>query len=152
MWNALAAALLFLPWRAAGRLGAAGFVAAGAIRLARTLKRAAVDPRTAVIITGKRLASDAGATGHLLRREWWPAGWLALACVRRSRLARAAAALMLITPLHEWVTERPEVDPPRYLALRLAEDAAYGTGVIAGAVRSRRPGVLLPRLQRPRGG
>ena len=152
LWNALAAALLFLPWRAAGRLGAAGFVAAGAIRLARTLKRAAVDPRTAVIITGKRLASDAGATGHLLRREWWPAGWLALACVRRSRLARAAAALMLITPLHEWVTERPEVDPPRYLALRLAEDAAYGTGVIAGAVRSRRPGVLLPRLQRPRGG
>ena len=152
LWNAAAAALMFLRWRTVGRLAAAGFVAAGALRLARTLRSRSVDPRVAVVITGKRLASDAEATGHLLRREWWPIGWLALASVRRSRVARAAAAAMLIPAVQDWRTEQPDVDLPRYLALRLAEDAAYGAGVIAGAVRSRRPDVLLPRLQRPRDG
>lgn len=152
LWNALAAALMFLPSRTTGRVAAAGFVIASAIRLSRTLRGSSVDPRVAAVITGKRLASDAAATGHLLRREWWPLGWLALACVRRSRPARVAAAVMLIAPVRDWLTQRGHVDLPRYLMLRLAEDAAYGTGVIAGAVRSRTPGVLLPRLQRPRGG
>ena len=152
LWNAAAAALMFAPWRLAGRLAAAGFVAASAVRLARPLRGSSVDPRAAVIVTGKRLASDAAAGGHLLRREWWPIGWLAVALARRSRLARAATVLMLVPPVREWLTRRPDVDLARYLALRLAEDAAYGTGVITGAVRSRRPAVLLPRLQRPRGG
>ena len=152
LWNAAAAALLFLPRRTAGSLGAAGFIAASAIRLARTLRSASIDPRTAAVITAKRLASDASATGHLLRREWWPVGWLTLALARWSPVARAAAAVMLVPPVRDWLAERPDIDLPRYLALRLAEDAAYGSGVIAGAIRSRRPGVLLPRLQRPRDG
>lgn len=152
LWNALAAALVFLPRRRAGRIAAAGFVVSSAARLARTLRGSSVDPRAAAVITGKRLASDAAATGHLLRREWWPLGWLALAGAPRSGLARAAAAAMLAAPAREWLTRRPDIDLPRYLMLRLAEDAAYGTGVIAGAARSRRPGVLLPRLQRPRDG
>lgn len=152
LWNAAAAALMFLPWRTAGRLAAAGFVASGALRLARTLRSSSVSPRVAVVITGKRLISDAEATGHLLRREWWPIGWLALVSARRSRAARTAAGAMIIPAVRDWLTEHPDVDLPRYLVLRLAEDAAYGTGVIAGAVRSRRPDVLLPRLQRPRDG
>lgn len=152
LWNAAAALLLFLPWRTAGRLGAAGFIAASTLRLSRTLRGSSIDPKVAVVITGKRLASDAAATGHLLRREWWPVGWLAIACARRSRTARAATAVMLAPPVWEWLTGRPPLDLPRYLALRLVEDAAYGSGVIAGAARRRRPGVLLPRLQRPRGG
>jgi len=99
---------------------------------------------------GKGLLADATATGHLLRREWWPVGWLALAASRRSRRARAAAAAMLLPPLGEWLTRRPGVDLPRYLVLRLVEDAAYGSGVIVSAIRSRRPGVLLPRVRPPR--
>ena len=67
-------------------------------------------------------------------------------------MARTAAAAILVPVVHDWLTEQPDVDLPRYMALRLAEDAAYGTGVITGAVRSRRPDVLLPRLQRPRDG
>lgn len=152
LWNAAAGALMFLPWRTAGRLAAAGFVASSALRLARTLRGSSVDPRVAVAITGKRLVSDAQATGHLLRREWWPIGWLALVSAPRSRVARTAAAAMLVPAVHDWLTEPPDVDLPRYLALRLAEDAAYGTGVITGAVRSRRLDVLLPRLQRPQDG
>ena len=57
---------------------------------------------------------------------------------------------MLLTPIRDWSTRRPDVDLPRYLALRLVEDAAYGSGVIVGAVRARRPQVLLPHLRLPR--
>jgi hypothetical protein len=49
----------------------------------------------------------------------------------------------------EWVRERPAVDPPRYLLLRLAEDAAYGSGVLTSAVRGRRPKALLPVIRFP---
>ena len=121
----------------------------GAALLARSLRAASVDPRVAIVIAGKGLLDDAAACGHLLRREWWPVGWLALALARRSPMARAAAASMVVPPIQEWLSRRPAVDLPRYLMLRLVEDAAYGSGVIAGAVRSRRPGVLVPYVQPP---
>jgi hypothetical protein len=59
---------------------------------------------------------------------------------------------MLAPPVRDWLTARPRVDLPRYLALRLVEDAAYGSGVIVSAARSRRPGVLLPLVRLPRPG
>ncbi len=155
-WNVAAVVVLVCtPRRTAGRRmvgggGAAASVAVAAAAVARSLRDASVDPRVAPHIVGKSLLADAEATGHLLRREWWPVGWLALAAAPRSRVARGAAAAMLTPPLREWMTRRPAVDLPRYLLLRLTEDAAYGSGVIAGAVRSRRPGVLLPRVRPPR--
>lgn len=148
--NVVAAALLLAPRRVAGGVAAAGTVAVGTAMLARTLRASSVDPRVARIVAGKRLAADAAAAGHLLRREWWPIGWLALASTRRSRVARAAAATMLLPPVREWLNRRPEVDLPRYLLLRLTEDAAYGSGVILSAVRSRRPRVVLPQVKLPR--
>ncbi|HPX38427.1 MAG TPA: mycofactocin biosynthesis glycosyltransferase MftF [Mycobacterium sp.] len=148
-WNVAAAALLFSPRRAAGRAAAAGAVAVAAALLARTLRSASVDPRAAAVIVGKGLLADATATGHLLRREWWPIGWLALATARRSGAARAAAAAMLLPPVGEWLTRRPQLNPPGYLALRMIADAAYGSGVIVSAIRSRRPGVLVPRVRPP---
>jgi len=39
------------------------------------------------------------------------------------------------------------LDPVRHLALRLGADAAYGTGVILAAARSRTWSVLRPRLR-----
>lgn len=131
-------------------VAAAGVAALATGSLARTLRASTVDPRVAPVVIGRRLASDAAATGHLLRREWWPLGWLALALAPWSRAGRAGAAAMLIPIVREWVSRRPPVDPARYTALRLAEDAAYGSGVISGAVRSRRPAVLLPRVRLPR--
>ncbi|MGV1088958.1 MAG: mycofactocin biosynthesis glycosyltransferase MftF [Mycobacterium sp.] len=148
--NVAAAALLLSPNRRAGGAAAIGTIAVGTGLLARTLRTSSVDPRVAPVVAGKRLAADAAATGHLLRREWWPIGWLALVSVRRSRVARAAATVMLLAPVREWLTRRPQVDLPRYLLLRLTEDAAYGSGVIVSAVRSRRPGVLVPRIKLPR--
>ncbi len=144
-WNAATASLALCGWPWA----AFGTTVVAAALLARTLRAASVDARVAPAIVGKGLLSDAEATGHLLRREWWPLGWLALACAPRSTVARAVAAAMLVPPVRDWVTRRPDLDVARYLALRLAEDAAYGSGVILSAVRSRRPRVLLPAVRLP---
>lgn len=142
--TAAALALTRRPTAAAAVLGAAS------VDRIRTLRDSSVDPRVAGVVMGKSLASDAAATGHLLRREWWPVGWLLVTAAARSRGSRAAAAVMVVTPIHEWLTRRPALDLPRYLLLRLIDDAAYGSGVIVSAVRSRRPAVLMPRTQPPR--
>lgn len=148
VWNVAAAAALL-----GGRPGAAvGAVGVAAALLARTLRAASVDVRVAPLIVGKGLVSDGEATGHLLRREWWPIGWLALAAAPRCRVTRAAAALMLAAPIRDWLSERPRLNPVGYLALRLIDDAAYGSGVIVSAVRARRAAVLVPVVRLPRTG
>jgi mycofactocin system glycosyltransferase len=165
-WNLAALALL-----AAGRpLGAAAVSGAAAAALGRRLgtvsddaghaamwgsvggKSALSGSALAAVVVGKGVVADAAALGHALRREWWPLGWAALALAPRSRGARPAraAALAMLAPVAlEWVRERPDVDPARYVLLRLTEDAAYGSGVIASAVRGRRPGALLPVVRGP---
>ena len=143
----LAIVLLVLARRPYPAVAAAGVSTA---LLARRLRTTAVDPGVAPIVVGKGLLAETLAAGHLLRREWWPLGWFALAMTPRSRIARIAAASMLVPVAQEWLTRRPAVDPVRYAALHLIEDVAYGSGVITGAIRRRRPGVLLPRVRLPR--
>jgi GT2 family glycosyltransferase len=144
-WNAAATALLL-----ARRPGAAGVVTAGAVAaLAHRLREVQAPPRLAALVVGKGLLADAAAAGHALRREWWPVGWLALAAAPRSRLARAGAAAMLVPVVLEWVRQRPQVDPARYAALRLVEDAAYGSGVLRSSLRDRRWAALRPEVRLP---
>jgi len=144
-WNLAALGLL-----AAGRPRAAALVAGtAAATLGRRLRRSGGDSGLAAVVVAKGVVADYVAIGHALRREWWPAGWAAIALARRSPAARAAAAAVLAPIVLEWARERPDVDPPRYLLLRLAEDAAYGTGVVAGAVAGRRPRALLPVIRLP---
>ncbi|HEU4676484.1 MAG TPA: hypothetical protein VFS29_10870, partial [Motilibacteraceae bacterium] len=144
-WNVAATALLV-----ARRPGAAGVVAAGAAAaLAHRLREVQAPPRLAALVVGKGLLADAAAAGHALRREWWPVGWLALVLSPRSRLARAGAAAMLVPVALEWVRQRPAVDPARYAALRLLEDAAYGSGVLASSLRHRRWAALRPEVRLP---
>lgn len=151
VWNIALAALLLArrPSAPARAVGAAAVIAAAAARQARLLGRASVDPRVTAPVLGKSVVSDVLSVGHLLRREWWPLGWLALVAAARWRTGRAAAAAMLFPVFREWLTRRPDIDLPRYLGLRLAEDAAYGSGVIAGAVRQRQPNVVIPRVRMP---
>ena len=64
-----------------------------------------------------------------LVRAWSPALVLGLA----SRRTRRAAALALLVPaLHDWADNPSTLDPLRYSALHVADDAAYGVGVWAG--------------------
>ncbi|MGH8868216.1 MAG: mycofactocin biosynthesis glycosyltransferase MftF [Actinomycetes bacterium] len=143
-WN-VAVALL-----APTRPRLAALVAATAVgTLGGRLRWADAPPWLAGVVVGQGLVADAAAVGHGLRRVWWPVGWVALAAAGRSRVAAAAAVSMLAPVALEYVRHRPDVDPVRYAALRLAEDAVYGTGVIVSAVRARRPRALLPTVRLP---
>ncbi|MCX6483171.1 MAG: mycofactocin biosynthesis glycosyltransferase MftF [Mycobacterium sp.] len=151
VWN-VAIGLLVIgrrPSRGLSVAAALGVAGVSTGLLARKLRASAVSPAVAPVVVGKGLVAEAAAIGHLLRREWWPLGWLALAAAPGSRIGRFAAAAMLIPIAREWFTRRPAVDPIRYLALRLIEDASYGSGVITSAVRCMRPGVLLPMVRLP---
>lgn len=107
-------------------------------------------PLLAARTVGQGVLADGAAVGHLLRREWWPIGAAALALAPRSRTASLGAACMLAPIAVEWVTQRPRLDPLRYTGLRLLDDAAYGSGVIAASVRARSFRTLLPAVRWPR--
>jgi mycofactocin system glycosyltransferase len=79
-----------------------------------------------------------------ITRTWWPLALVAGVLWRRSRPILLAAAT--VPPLLDWLGgERPQ-DPLRYVALRLADDVAYGTGVWIGAIEQQRIGALAPRF------
>lgn len=79
-------------------------------------------------------------------RTWWP---IALVCALMSRRARRVVLLAALTPaLVEWSVRRPPIDPARYVALSLADDVAYGSGVWLGCLRERRFRALAPAITR----
>ncbi len=49
----------------------------------------------------------------------------------------AAASLLFGPPLLTWATRRPALDPVRYALGGMADDVAYGAGVVTGSVRAR---------------
>ena len=69
-----------------------------------------------------------------LARAWSPALLLGLA-FRRTR--KAAALALLLPALRDWADNPEALDPVRYTALHVADDAAYGAGVWAGCARAR---------------
>ena len=92
-------------------------------------------------------------TGHLfagrmlasaVTRAWWPIV-VALALVSR-RARRVLAAAAVLPALVDWVRQRPPLDPVRYVALRILDDAAYGVGLWQGAIARRTADPLLPDL------
>ena len=77
-------------------------------------------------------------------RTWWPISIVAALVSRRLRFALFVA--LVVPNLYRWRASRTDLDPVRYIALRAADDAAYGTGVWSGAWRLRRFGALRPRF------
>jgi hypothetical protein len=67
--------------------------------------------------------------------------------VRGGRRERGAALTLLLAPaIASWLRSDRELDPVRYAGMALADDMAYGTGVIAGCVQHRTVRPLLPKL------
>ncbi|MGH3879876.1 MAG: glycosyltransferase family 2 protein, partial [Actinophytocola sp.] len=60
----------------------------------------------------------------------------------------AAASLLFGPPLAEWAGCRESLDPVRYVLGRLADDIAYGGGVLAGCLADRTTAPLRPRVGR----
>jgi hypothetical protein len=100
-------------------------------------------------VTALRLTAQGHvAAGHqvasAITRSWWP---LAAAAGLVSRRARVAIAVAAVVPaLLDLARERPGLDPLRYTALRLLDDAAYGAGVWRGALAARQWAPFLPAL------
>ncbi|MBI2708429.1 MAG: mycofactocin biosynthesis glycosyltransferase MftF [Actinobacteria bacterium] len=136
-------------WSAASwGLAAAGAPAAGATLAAATALALAPDLRglarpvpEALRIAGLGTAASGRTLAGGVRRAWWP---LAAAAVVPSRRARVVAALSVAPLAAEWVRQRPALGFPRWLALRLADDLAYGAGVWAGCARERSLAALRP--------
>jgi hypothetical protein len=60
-------------------------------------------------------------------------------------------SLLLSPPLADWLARRPDLDPLRYTLGALADDAAYGAGVLAGCLIHRTAAPLRPVIVRPAG-
>src|SRR6476659_6600151 len=131
-------------WTAAAWLAAAaGHPEAGAVvtgtgtallarRLARVTGEAWPIPagsaawRLAVAQAGGGTLAAARPLGSAISRTSWPAAVPAAIAVRRLRLP--LAVLVLAPPLLDWLDRRPPLDPARYVAARLLDDAGYSVG------------------------
>jgi mycofactocin system glycosyltransferase len=140
------------PWSVAiWALAATGHPVAATAVAATTIdllaRRLASLQQPVPLATRIALRSHLGAlrsTSEALVRPWWPlALGVAIASKRARRLVIAA---VLTPPLWEWVRDRPRLDPVRWLACRVADDVAYGTGVWVGSWRSRTLEPLRPEL------
>jgi mycofactocin system glycosyltransferase len=80
--------------------------------------------------------------GSAISRTWWPAVIPAALALKKLRLP--VAALIIAPPLLDWTDRRPPLDPARYVAARLLDDAAYSLGVWQGCLARRTLRPLLP--------
>lgn len=119
-------------------------LAAAGVAVAAALTAAGPRPGALREVLGPALGAEAlagPAIAAAVRRPWWPVAAAVALRHRRARrwLALAAAA----PPLAAWWRHRPPgVGPGAWLALWLADDAAYGAGVWAGVLGCRTPSAL----------
>jgi mycofactocin system glycosyltransferase len=121
--------------------------ATGCVPLARKLATVDGRPRWAA-------AARVTATGNLhagrqladaTTSVWLPAALAAAFASKRARRLLVAAAL--VPGALEWLDRRPDLDPSRFLALRVLDRAAYALGVIRGSIHARRLGPLRPAIE-----
>ena len=103
----------------------------------------------AAVDTSVREARD---LGRALAGPWAPFALAALALSRGRR--RRGLALRLVTPIavvvvRDWLTDRPDLDPLSYAALRLADESSRGAGIWLGCLRARDFRALLARRPPP---
>jgi mycofactocin system glycosyltransferase len=98
--------------------------------------------RLAIRLAGGGTVAAGRPLGSALSRSWWPVAVPAALAVRKLRLP--VAALILVPPLLDWADRKPPLDPARYVAARLLDDAAYSVGVWQGCLARRTVRPLLP--------
>jgi mycofactocin glycosyltransferase len=150
-WTAVAWLAAALGHPEAGAVVAGTGTALLARRLAQVTGEAWPRPagsaawRLAVRQAGGGTLAAARPLGSAISRTWWPAALPAAIAVRRLRLP--LAALVLAPPLLDWLDRRPPLDPARYVAARLLDDAGYSLGVWQGCAERRTVRPLLPVLR-----
>jgi mycofactocin system glycosyltransferase len=105
----------------------------------------------AMRISARETAREGRELGRALAGPWSPfvLGALLMSGNRRHGLGPRLAALIGAGFLSDWLSERPQLDPLTYGALRLAEESARGVGVWIGCLRARDLSPLRPRRPPP---
>lgn len=142
------APLILEPWTAAGLVAV---LARRPVLAALVLAMAVADERRARAGAGVRVGA-VGAVAGRTAKTWRATGTYAtqflapalLVGLAHRRTRFAAAAMLAAGPAHAWWTVRPPNDRIRFVVGHLAEDAAYGAGVLAGSARERTLRPLLP--------
>lgn len=138
--SAIAATLAGFPLAGVGLLGVA--TAALAKRL-RGVVREPVRAATSLVVRG-----SLGATPSLLRQVLRTYGPLLVLVAPRSKLARRILVVgTLSTAIPRWRRNaRGQVAPTTFVALQLADDLAYATGMLQAGSRRETRGALRPSL------
>ncbi|MEM7141674.1 MAG: mycofactocin biosynthesis glycosyltransferase MftF [Actinomycetota bacterium] len=118
--------------------------AASGVALSRKLEGVPDAPREAARIAGWGNLHAGTGLARATSRVWWPVALAGAAVSRRAR--RAVVAAMVVPAAVDWWRGRRPADPVRSVALRVADDMAYGSGVWAEAVRARDLRALRPEL------
>ena len=130
-----------LGWPVAGGVILAG----GAAVLSRRLDGVVDQPAAAAARLMVRSSLLAGPTlARQIVRSYGPALLLLSLVSRRTRRATIVAGLL--GALGRWWSSDSDLDPVRFAAISVADDAAYGVGLWRGVLRRGRAGALRPRL------
>lgn len=148
------APLVVRPWPAATALAvlagrpvlAGGLYGTMTLRLGRRASASGLPRAWAVPWTAHATLRTGAAAGRAATMFAAP---VLLAALTRRRLRGPAATLLLLPPLTEWATRRPALDPVRWSLAAIADDAAYGTGVLLGCGRHRTLAPLRPAARMP---
>lgn len=135
MWTLIACGFPFL-----GTLVGAYTVVA----LARKLRHVPNSTKESLRLAGLGNLHVARLLASALTRAWWPIAMILALVSRRARMVLIGAAV--IPAMYEWWSQRPTLDPLRFLALRILDDASYGVGVWEGAIAHRSIDALTPDL------
>ena len=133
-------ALVALGYPIVGALVGAGTIAA----LARKLRDVPNAVEESVRLAGLGNLHAGRTIASAITRVWWPIAVVLALFSRRMRWVLITAAV--VPSMYEWWKNRPKLDPIRFTALRVLDDAAYGVGVWKGAVREQNFDALKPDL------
>ena len=137
-WSAAVWALVL-----ARRPGAALAVATGTV-VALRRKLDDVPAHESVRLAGLGHLYAGRQVASAITRMWWPLALVAALLIPRLRLPLLGAAT--VPALLDWLEHRGPSNAARYIALRLADDVAYGAGAWIGAVEQRSAGALAPKF------
>ena len=137
-WSAAVWALVL-----ARRPGAALAVASGTI-VALRRKLDDVPAQESIRLAGLGHLYAGRQVASAITRVWWPVALVAALLIPRLRLPLLGAAT--VPALLDWFESRGPNSAAQYIALRLADDVAYGTGAWIGAVEQRSVGALAPKF------
>jgi mycofactocin glycosyltransferase len=139
-----------MSWGLALLGGPIGFGAGVATALVTS---AALEKKLSMLESPRKLAWKTAIRGHLgvgrqlamaTWRAWLPLALVAAVVSRRCRWVVAAAGVL--PGLEQWTKNRPQLDPIRFLAMRMLDDASYCAGVWVGCAKEKRFSALKPNL------